>query len=479
MYKLSKELINGLKAENINYCHWKSNLLLNEALNGYDDLDLLVKKSHISKFESLLYKLGFKRASNKNLEIQSVHHFYGYDIDTGEILHLHVYYQIKTGPSWTKSLRFDFEDYILDNLVEHKSGMLIPEKHIEIVIFIIRIMMKYTKINEYILVRKESERTIREIEYLLEDMDKEKMNSFLSDYFPKISPDSFFNYIKVIQDGSFTKKFTQARKLKRSVKRYLYQGFFINAYKNVNQFIYRVFNKIFYKQKKNLFSGGSSIVIAGLDATGKTTITTELKKWLGKNFTISEVHFGKPSSTFLTLPINLMIKLLRKRTPIEGELRSSIKNESKQKSFLFIIRQLVLAYDRFVLANKIWKKTSKGSIVLCDRYKSENFGVMDSKRLETNNCEGLKKKMSLKENQLYDSMPVPDILFYLTVPVDVAVRRNADRIKKGKESEEFLRIRHLQNQDLSYKAKNSYRINTDREYKEVIKEIKTIIWKNI
>ncbi len=35
-------------------------------------------------------------------------------------------------------------------------------------------------------------------------------------------------------------------------------------------------------------------------------------------------------------------------------------------------------------------------------------------------------------------MAKPDILFNLTVPVDVAVERNRSRIKEGKESEEFI-----------------------------------------
>ena len=479
MYRLSKDLMNALKEEKISYCHWKSNLLLNEALNGHDDLDLLIKKGDVSRFESLIYALGFKQASNKNLEIQAVHHYYGFDTETGEILHLHVYYQIKTGPSWTKSLRFDFEDYILDNTIIHESGMPVPEKHIEIVIFIIRIMMKYTKVNEYLLVRKESERTIKEIAYLLEDIDMSKVNYFLKVYFPKISSDEFLKYIDVIKKGGYIQKYVFGSKLKRRVKSYLYQGVITNSYKNIGQFFYRVFNKLFYKQKKNLSTGGSVIVIAGLDATGKTTITTELKKWLGKNFTISEVHFGKPPSTFFTFPINSAIKLLRKKAPLESELRSSTKNSNKQKPLIFIIRQLVLAYDRFNLASKIWKKTSKGSIVLCDRYKSEDYGVMDSKRLIYDDYSGLKKTISLKENKLYNSMPSPDIIFYLTVPVDVAVQRNEDRIKKGKESEEFLRKRHLENQNLNYKSKNLYRIDTNREYQEVISEIKSLIWQYI
>ena len=64
-----------------------------------------------------------------------------------------------------------------------------------------------------------------------------------------------------------------ARKLKKSVHNYLYQNVFVNYLKNINQFFYRVLNKLFYKQKKKLFSGGSIIVIAGLDATGKSTIS--------------------------------------------------------------------------------------------------------------------------------------------------------------------------------------------------------------
>ena len=476
MYKLSKDLIDGLKSKSINYCHWKSNLLLNEALNGYDDLDLLVKKEDIHRFEILLHKLGFKRASNANLEIQSVHHFYGYDEGTGEILHLHVYYEIKTGPSWTKSLRFNFENYLLDNTIYHESNVLVPEKHIEIVIFIIRVMMKYTKVNEYLLVRKESKRTIREIEYLLDGLNEKGIEEFLNLYFPKISLEDFYKYIETIRGGGYIKKMLHAIQLKRKVKNYIYQGVLLNTRNNASQFVYRVLNKLLCKQKKNLVAGGALIAIVGLDATGKSTVSKDVKRWLGKNFTISHVHFGKPPSTLLTFPLNFVIKILRKRISLQSELRSSTKSMNKQKSYMYMLRQLVLAYDRGSLVRKIWKKTAKGGIVLCDRYKSQDHGVMDSKRLIPDHYTSFKNKMASLENQIYDSMTAPDIMFYLTVSVELAVQRNEDRIKEGKESEEFLRHRHLENKNLSYNAKNLYEIDTNKEYSEVISEIKRIIW---
>ena len=232
MYNLSKELINILEENKINYCHWKSNLLLNEALDGYDDLDLLVEKKDIYKFEQQISLIGFKEASNSNIGLNAVKHFYGLDEGTGNILHLHVYYQIKTGPSWIKSYRFDFEEYFLENTIYHESGMKVPAKHIELVIFIFRIMLKYSKFNEFILISKEQTRTLKEIDYLFEDMDREKILVFLKQYFPNVSEDDFFNYIKVIQGSSPISKYSNAMKLKKQLSKY-------NIYNKLEEIKYR------------------------------------------------------------------------------------------------------------------------------------------------------------------------------------------------------------------------------------------------
>ena len=475
MYRLSKDLIESLEQDNISYCHWKSNLLLNEALNGYDDLDLLVSRQDIYKFESMLLKLGFKEASNKYMQLNAVKHFYGYDNESGNILHLHVYYQIKTGPSWIKSYRFDFEEYFLQNTIYHESKMKVPDKHIELVIFIFRIMLKYSKINEFLLISKEQSRTLKEIDYLLKDMSHEKMRTFLDIYFPNIAEKDIFDYIATIQKGSSVQKYLKSLKLKKQLKRYNIYSLFEEIGKNLFQLLYRVSNKLFFKQKKKLHSSGILIVIAGLDATGKTTITTDLKKFLKKNFTVSLIHFGKPQSTLLTYPVNLIIQILRKKSSNNSNLRSSRKKDGV-KSLLFIVRQIVLAYDRYALIKRYWNKVSNGEIVICDRYKSEDFNVMDSKRLNPQDYTGFKKKLALFENNLYAKMPEPDLLFYLTVPVDVAVKRNEERIKEGKEDEVFLRMRHQENQDLKYKAKLQYSIDTNTDYVNVIGKVKNILW---
>ncbi|HHD80765.1 MAG TPA: hypothetical protein ENK99_04070 [Campylobacterales bacterium] len=475
MYKLSQDLIYKLNNENIRYCHWKSNLLLNDALDGYDDLDLLVSRDDIYKFEMLINQLGFKEASNNNISFSAIKHFYGYDNESGEILHLHIYYQVKTGPSWTKSIHFDLEEYILDNLIVHESGMLIPQKYIELVIFIFRIMLKYSKINEFILVNREQERTLNEIIYLQNGANRDKVREFLENYFPNISQKEFYSYIDIIRDGSKIKKYLAGKKVSKRLKEYKYMSSLEENYINISQLFYRSLNKLFFKQKKKIHSSGTLIVIAGLDATGKTTITHDLKKWLGKNFTLSLVHFGKPPSTLITYPFNFFIKLLRREASSDSSLKSSIQQDTP-KPFIYLVRQVILAYDRYRLTKKYWKKISLGEIVILDRYKSEDYGVMDSKRLNTVHYSGIKLKLAEFENHLYDTMPTPDVLFYLTVPVEVAVQRNHDRIKEGKESEEFIRLRHKQNRDLNYSSHNRYIIDTNQPYESEIKDIKSKIW---
>ncbi len=63
----------------------------------------------------------------RNISFYGIKHFYGFDIVTGEILHLHIYYQIKTGASWSKSIHLRFEDYVLENSTHHSNGVLIPQ----------------------------------------------------------------------------------------------------------------------------------------------------------------------------------------------------------------------------------------------------------------------------------------------------------------------------------------------------------------
>jgi len=48
------KLFHSLNNIGINYCHWKSNAHLHDALNGNTDLDILVELNDKYKFEGIL-----------------------------------------------------------------------------------------------------------------------------------------------------------------------------------------------------------------------------------------------------------------------------------------------------------------------------------------------------------------------------------------------------------------------------------------
>jgi len=74
-------------------------------------------------------------------------------------------------------------------------------------IFIFRILLKYSKIHEAILVGGERERTLREIKYLEDGLDRDKLKEFLEMFFPNISIKELDSYISVIRGGSNFRRF--------------------------------------------------------------------------------------------------------------------------------------------------------------------------------------------------------------------------------------------------------------------------------
>ncbi len=91
--------------------------------------------------------------------------------------------------------------------------------------------------------------------------------------------------------------------------------------------------------------------------------------------------------------------------------------------------------------------------------------MMDSPRLNPKDYKGIKRKIAKLENSLYSKMPKTRYSILINCPYEVAVERNRTRIKEGTESEEFIRIRHKENQKAKYIGTNMlYKVDTDVPY---------------
>ena len=108
----------------------------------------------------------------------------------------------------------------------------------------------------------------------------------------------------------------------------------------------------------------------------------------------------------------------------------------------------MLAYDRKVETIRAHKYSKNGYIVICDRYPGLAEGKMDSPRIPLNVSRGPFYQFCYKlEQKLYRSISPANIIFQLSVPLEVAIERNNNREKIGKETENELRERFSINSD--------------------------------
>jgi thymidylate kinase len=248
-----------------------------------------------------------------------------------------------------------------------------------------------------------------------------------------------------------------------------------------------------------LSSGGSVIAFIGPEATGKTTLVSEIEAWLGKSFAVGTVHVGKPPSTWVTKPINLLLPLMRILVPqlrtsrIEAHVQTIDKKqpsvkESGLSAMAYSIRSVLLAWDRQKLLEKVKYSRSNGELIICDRYPSEEVRVMDSRRLlkKTDQAGGFRGFQSLYntlarvEEHLYRQMPPPDIVLRLSVSIETAKERNRKRIKPGKESDHYLESRH---RSIGHwrraGTKYIFDIDTENSFEETIMRVKRAIWETL
>ena len=93
-------LFAALERQGIRYCHWKSNIRLDETLAGLEDIDLLVHPADSHAFQHIINECGFKlTVSRMGVGHPGVFHALAWDHDSCRLLDLHVYHQLVSGDS--------------------------------------------------------------------------------------------------------------------------------------------------------------------------------------------------------------------------------------------------------------------------------------------------------------------------------------------------------------------------------------------
>ncbi len=493
--ELINRLITTLNDEHVTYCHWKSNFTLSETLSGEIDLDLLVDRKCLSQTLVILGNLGFKAAAIKvGMEPASIYHYYGFDYVTGQLVHAHLFSSILTGESFVKSHLLPFEIMMFEN-VYRIDQMKVASKPAELVLFVLRNFIKYGSLLDLVYVARESDSIKAELNWLQEGRDLSESLTLLNRYCPVIDERLFIQCVEALDTrASLFKKMLLAQHVRSSLRIYAKHSPFslASAYFQLlwEQGIRRLSGN---KKNKMLRAGGMVISFVGPEATGKSTLVSESKKWLGQAFAIRAIHAGKPPSSWITAPVNLVLPWVRSILPrlrtsrLEGHVfvDDGVLTPPKIEGLsglVYALRSVGLAWDRRQLLVKARYLAANGEIIICDRYPSETIGAMDSPRLQENAIkEGtigiVYNWLAHLEQRFYKQIPPPDAVLQLKVSVETAKRRNQERIKIGKETDAYLESRHRQSREWHMSGtKYISVIDTELPLKETILNVKKSIW---
>ena len=161
-----RNLFGSLEKNGIRYCHWKSNIRLEETLAAADDIDLLVDQRDAELFHAALLENGFKLAlSRSGIGHPGVFHAFGLEGASLELVHVHAYFQIVSGDSLVKNYRLPIERFLLEQ-TRYLHGVKVPTPEAELVLFALRVALKHTDPIEILMANRHYRLTSRELSWL-------------------------------------------------------------------------------------------------------------------------------------------------------------------------------------------------------------------------------------------------------------------------------------------------------------------------
>ena len=186
----------------------------------------------------------------------------------------------------------------------------------------------------------------------------------------------------------------------------------------------------------------------------------------------------------MTLLPSLAIPLARKLMPGKATVKiekDAIDNNSRKFPLIFIIRKVMLAWDRRALLQKAWRRARNGKIIVSDRYPSDLVGAIDGATFRDEAIEAerspLKRALMKLERRIYDDICPPDLVLELTVSTEKAIERNLKRNKKGpKQTTDYVRLRHSMKYKPVFHDTPVVKISTDEDFDEMMLKIKQIVW---
>ena len=478
-------LIAALGEADVRYCHWKGNYAIARVLEGVEDLDLVVDRAHHARFLKVMGLSGCKPAeTTTSKQTLGVTHFVGYDHELGRVINVHAYTRLLTGDHLLKASAWPLEELLLAS-AEERVGIPQASGSAELVIFVLRNLVKDLSPLDYYFRWRSGAGSGDELAWLLESADLECVEALLAQHLPEIPWSTFQRGLSALQTGERGARLRTGREVRRRLRKYDRYGRIQLAWRTVTTTLGMAWGKFGRKLKPmTLANGGVLIGLVGDQASGKSTTIEHLHSWLGQELAVETQHVGKPPATWLTVVPMKLIPLARRLMPGRrtGEVEKRLETESAGPPPLsFVVRRVMMARDRRTLLRRLHRRSRAGRVVICDRYPADNHGAIDSRTFSPEQIAeesgGLRRWLMRLENRYYDEVVPADLILDLRVPVELAVRRNLERVKGGpKQTEEYVRFRHAMRARREFRRSPVVTLDTYRPLDETLAAARAAVW---
>jgi len=460
--------------------HWKSNNHLAAALAGETDLDLLVAQDDAQRFRQLVLQYGFKLViSPPAKQFPGVEDYLGFDLATGRLSHLHVYYRLVLGKPFVKNHRLPLEDALLASARRHQSErVMIPTPAWELVVLVARILLKTgtRDLLRPVLDPAPLPQFLQaELAYLTAQVHQGELQAVLAAN-RVIPSEVVLAFLEAWKAGRLTplRLFRLRSKLRRALTPYQRSP----RWQTTGRYLVRVLQSRWpwgHKVRKRIVTGGVTIAFVGADGAGKSTITADTRRWLSWKLDVRTLYMGTQQPSWISrsaqLPFRIMARLHRLCTARLGENHALTRAMAALRYPLESVHAVALGIDRYRRSRLGRHAADQGTVVLFDRFPlPEVYQAMDGPRIDPSwgpFCEQLARV----ERRLYQAIAPPDCLIVLQVSPEVALARKPDPTPE-KVTAKSTAVRNLQGHGTPHLT----HVDADAPLEQVLLQVKRAVW---
>lgn len=491
-------IADDLERRGIRYCHWKSNVRLDDALRGRTDLDLLVDRAQSAAFRVLLVEHDVKPLIPAATgAFPGIEHHLGLDRQSGRLFHLHVHYQLLLGEEFVKSYRLPLEEHFLRE-TQVLSGLRVPDPALELIVFAIRATLKYRDrdvIKDLLHIRSPgiTEDTLEELRLLLARTSMDRVRAMLDELDSVVPPALILDLLASL--ARERRRGLTFYRLRRRVRRALepYRG---SGQLPVSlQYLVRAWRRGKLgipgpplSSKMRMATGGLTVSLIGADGSGKSTVARELSDWLAWKLRVERCYLGskQPSQAVRVLHLGYRAfrRLQRGVSTGVGSGHPATRAAGSFRDLFHDLEQTTVAVDRYRRYRHASRRAQGGSIVLYDRFPlivlgapSEPF-MMDGPRIpEDGPSRPLRQGLGRLERRIYGRMRPPDLVIALAVSPGVSTIRKPDHDPAvlRRKSDSILELLRT----LETTALVTVRLDADDPLPEVLTAAKVALWERL